>query len=265
MDLGLKGKVAIVTGGSRGLGEAIVSSFAGEGANVVIGDVNLDLTQKLAEKLTSKDVRVLAVKTDVTRKADAENLAATALKEFGRIDILVNNAGVVKPFLFLDIEEEEWDRVMAVNAKGVYQVTKAVAPHMIAARNGKIVNIASVAGKEGYEGECNYVASKFAVRGITQTLAKEFAQYNINVNSVCPGIIHTFMWDQLIDFFAELMEIPKGETFDETFTTLCERLIPMKRAQIPQDIANAVLFLSSEVSRNMTGQAINVCGGMRMD
>jgi len=265
MDLGLKGKVAVVTGGSRGLGEAVVSSFASEGANVVIGDVNLDVTQKLAEKLTNEAVRVLAVKTDVTRKADAENLAATALKEFGRIDILVNNAGVVKPFMFLDIEEEEWDRVLDVNAKGVYLVSKAILPHMIAARNGKIVNIASVAGKQGYEGECNYVASKFAVVGITQTLAKEMAKHNINVNAVCPGIIHTFMWDTLIDFFTNLMEIPKGETFDETFQTLCDRLIPLKRAQLPQDIANAVLFLSSEVSRNMTGQAVNVCGGMRMD
>jgi meso-butanediol dehydrogenase / (S,S)-butanediol dehydrogenase / diacetyl reductase len=265
MDLGLCGKTVIVTGGSRGLGETIVESFAKEGANVVVGDINLQATQQVAERLTKGGVKVIAVRVDVTNKSDAENLSSIAMESFGKIDILVNNAGVIKPFMFLDIGEQEWDRILDINTKGVYLITAAVLPHMLARKYGKIINVSSVAGREGFKGECNYVASKFAVRGMTQSLAKEVAPYNINVNAVCPGIIHTFMWDQLIDFFADLEKIPKGKTFDETFARVCEKFIPMKRAQLPEDIANAVLFLGSDVSHNITGQSIGVDGGMRMD
>ena len=147
-----------------------------------------------------------------------------------------------------------------VNIKGTYLVTKAVLPHMVSAKKGKVVNISSGAGREGYPGLSIYCASKFAVIGLTQSLAKEMAEYNINVNAVCPGIIHTPMWDVMLDALSKREDRPRDDIF-EGWT----EGIPLKRRQSPEDIARAVLFLSSEVSRNMTGQRISVDGGMRMD
>lgn len=260
MDLGLAGKVAVVTGGGRGIGAATVEGFAKEGANVVVADIRLDEAQELAETLGRGGVKVLAVRTDVTKKSDVDNLVSTTLEEFGKIDILVNNAGVARDIMFVDIEEEDWDLVNHVNAKGVYLVTRAVVPHMIAARYGKIINISSLAGKEGSVGLSHYSASKFAIIGLTQAVAKELGEYNINVNAVCPGILRTAIWEVLLDVRAKRQGLPREQIFDNWI----ER-IPLKRPQDLEDIANVVLFLSSEVSRNITGEAINVNGGLRMD
>ncbi|MBA7604737.1 putative oxidoreductase [subsurface metagenome] len=262
MDFGLRGKVAIVTGGGRGIGAAIVEGFAKEGASVIIADINLDGAQSLAQKLGKGEVKVLAVKTDVTKKFDADNLAATAMKEFGKIDILVNNAGVIRQAKFPDdLEEEIWNLEMDVNAKGNYLVTRAVVPHMIAARYGKIVNASSICGKQGTPEFCSYTASKFAVTGITQTLGKELAQYNINVNAYCPGYVRTPMWEGLLDGMSKTMGRPREEIWDEWIAAN----VPLKRPQTPEDIANLVLFLSSDVSKNITGEAISVNGGARVD
>ena len=260
MELGLEGKVAVVTGGARGIGRSIVEGFAGERANVVISDILLDAAQELAETLTKDEVKALAVKTDVTKKSDADNLVAATLKEFGKIDILVNAAGVVRDIKFVDIEEEEWDRIMDINAKGVYLVTRAVVPHMIATRQGKIVNIASRSGKDAQAGLSHYGASKFAVIGITQALAKELAEYDINVNAVCPGILRTNMWEKILDARSERTGLPREEIWARMIDS-----IPLKRPQVPEDIAYVVLFLSSKVARNITGEAINVNGGARTD
>ena len=260
MDLRLEGKVAIVTGGGRGIGAAIVEGFAKEGANAVIADIGIDVAQELAKKIGRDRVKVLAVRTDVTKKSDVDNLVSTTLEEFGKIDILVNNAGVARDIMFVDIEEEDWDLVNDVNAKGVYLVTRAVVPHMIAARYGKIINISSRSGKEGQIGLSHYAASKFAVIGLTQALAKELGEYDINVNAVCPGILRTSMWEGLLDARSKRQGLPREQLFDGWIEQ-----IPLKRPQKPEDIANVVLFLSSEVSRNMTGEAINVNGGLRMD
>ncbi|MFC1915981.1 SDR family NAD(P)-dependent oxidoreductase [Chloroflexota bacterium] len=260
MKLGLKGKVVIVTGGARGIGGSIVEEFAGEKANIVISDILLDTAQELAAKLSQNGVKALAVKTDVRKKSDADNLVAAALKEFGKIDILVNAAGVVGDIEFIDIEEEEWDRIMDINAKGVYLVTRAVIPHMIAARQGKIVNISSGAGKEGIAYRSHYSASKFAVIAITQALAKEIAKYDINVNAVCPGVVRTDMWQVILDAISKRTGVDREEIFASMVDT-----IPLKRPVLPEDIARMVLFLSSEVARNITGESINVNGGMRMD
>ena len=262
MDLGLKGKVAIVTGGSRGIGAAIVEGFVKEGANVVIADIGVITAQKLAEKLGKRGAKLLAVKTDATKKSDVDNLATITMKEFGKIDILVNNAGVPPVWLkFVDLEEEEWDRVNDVNAKGVYLVTRAVVPHMIAAKYGKIINIASMAGKEGFAGWDHYAASKFAVIGLTQSLAKELGESNINVNDVCPGMVRTHLWDGVLEARSKL----EGPTPDQIFDSTVEQYMPLKRPQTSEDIANVVLFLSSEVSANITGESVNLTGGMRMD
>jgi len=260
MDLGLEGKVAIVTGGGRGIGAAIVEGFAKEGANATIADINLDAAQELAKKIGRGGVKVLAVRTDVTKKSEVDNLVSTTLEEFGKIDILVNNAGVAQDIMFVNIEEQDWDLVNDVNAKGVYLVTRAVVPHMIAAKYGKIINISSRSGKEGQIGLSHYAASKFAVIGLTQALAKELGEYNINVNAVCPGILRTAIWEVLLDARSKRQGLSREQLFDEWIEQ-----IPLKRPQNPEDIANVVLFLSSEVSRNMTGEAINVNGGLRMD
>ncbi len=260
MELGLKGKVAIVTGGARGIGEGIVEGFAREGASVVISDILLDAAQELAEKLTRSGAKALAVRTDVSQKPDADNLVAATLKEFGRIDILVNGAGIISDIRFVDIEEGECDRVFDINAKGVYLVTRAVIPHMIAARRGKIVNISSRSGKDAQAGLAHYGASKFAIIGMTQALAKEAAEYNINVNAICPGVLHTDMWNKILDARSKRSGVPGEQIFAKIIET-----IPLRRPQDPEDIANMVLFLSSEVARNITGEAININGGVRMD
>lgn len=260
MELGLKGKVAIVTGGARGIGKSIVEGFIKEGASVVISDILFDAAQELAAKLTKGGIKVLAIKTDVSQKSDADNLVAVTLKEFGKIDILVNAAGIVRDTRFVDIEEEEWNQIFDINAKGVYLITRAVVPHMIAARQGKIVNISSRSGKDAQAGLSHYGASKFAIIGITQALAKEVAEYNINVNAVCPGILRTDMWEILLDARSARTGLPQEEIWARMIDT-----IPLKRPQHPEDIASVVLFLSSEIAQNITGEAISVNGGARMD
>ncbi len=260
MELGLKRKVAIVTGGARGIGGSIVEGFAREKASVVIADILFETAQELAQKLTRNGARVIAVKADLTKKSDADNLIATTMKEFGKIDILVNAAGITQDILLVDIDEAAWDRMLEVNAKSVYLTIKAVMPHMIAARYGKIINISSRAGKEGMAGLSHYAASKFAILGFTQAAAKELAQYDINVNAVCPGILRTDMWEKILDARSARTGIPREEIWSRAMET-----IPLKRPQTPEDITNVVLFLSSDVSRNITGEAVNVSGGARMD
>jgi len=260
MELGLKDKVAIVTGGARGIGRDIVEGFAGEGASVVVSDILDEESQELVARLTRGGVKALAVTTDVTKKSDADDLVTATLKEFGQIDILVNAAGVVQDIRFIDIEEADWDRVLDINAKGTYLITRAVIPHMMAARYGKIVNISSRSGKEAQPGLVHYAASKFAVIGLTTGLAKEMAEYDINVNAVCPGIIRTAMWEKILDARSARTGISREEIFTGIVDT-----IPLKRPQELADITRVVLFLSSEISRNITGESVSVNGGARMD
>jgi len=261
MELNLKNKVAIVTGGARGLGESFVQAFVQEKANVSIGDVLIDEAQAMATRLASADVKVITVKTDVSRKADVDNLVATTLSEFGKVDILVNAAGVVGDYEFVDLEEEEWDRIMDINAKGTYLMAKAVVPHMITQKYGKIINISSRAGKQGAPTNAHYSASKFAVVGLTQSLAKALAAHNVNVNAICPGIIRTYQWEVLLEARSKRTGIPKEELFSQTV----KEVTPLGRPVEPVDIANMVLFLSSDVSRNITGETVNVNGGSYMD
>ena len=258
MELGIKGKVAIVTGGAKGIGQAIVEGLAEEGANLVISDVLLGEAEKLADSLKNK-VRVLPIKTDVSSKPDIERLVATTLKEFERIDILVNNAGVARAVPFTELEEEEWDRTLDINAKGVYLVTRAVVPHMIASRSGRIVNTSSVSGKRGGPELAHYCASKFAVIGLTQSLALELGKYNITVNAVCPGVVRTDMWDAIEDTKAK----NRGQSPAQFFAGIINQ-IPLGRPQEMEDIANIVLFLSSEAAKNITGESVNINGGWFM-
>ena len=260
MELGLRGKSAIVTGGARSIGKAIVEGLVGEGTNVAIADVLIDMARGVAEQLNSDDVRVFAIKTDVSKKTDVENLTQAALKEFDKIDILVNAAGIIRVTKFLDIEEQEWNQIFDINAKGVYLATRAVAPHMVSRREGKIVNISSRAGKDSVPELSHYGASKFAIIGLTQSIAKELAEYNINVNAICPGNLRNDMWEKISDARSRRTGETEQEIFDKQIST-----IPLKRMQLPEDIANVALFLCSEVARNITGESINVNGGSLTD
>jgi len=259
MDLELEGKVAIVTGAASGIGEACALGFSKEKTKVVVSDINIENAQKVANKIKEMGGEALAIKTDVTQEADVNELTKKTLEKFGKIDILVNNAGVTRAIAFVDLDEEEWDRVFNVNMKGVFFCTKAVVPHMIKQKSGKIISISSQAGKQACAYSAHYCTTKFSVRGLTQSLAKELAEHNINVNAVCPGIVPTPIWDPLLRGFSKIRNIPEEEVFNEFING-----IPLRRPQSPEDIANMVLFLSSEVSKNMTGQSINVTGGTLM-
>jgi meso-butanediol dehydrogenase/(S,S)-butanediol dehydrogenase/diacetyl reductase len=252
----LDGRVAVVTGAARGIGRGIVEVLAAHGATVVVADVDLDAGQLVAETVGE---RVGAMALDVTSESSVRSLVRDVIDEFGKLDILVNNAGVSRSVPFIDIEESEWDRVFDINVKGVYLGCRAVVPHMMQRRYGKIVNLSSMVGKEAIPLFVHYSASKFAVMGITQGLAKEMAEYDVNVNAVCPGVVRTPLWEPLLDQLSENKGISRDAAFEEFVAG-----IPLGRPQEPHDIGEVVAFLVSDRSRNMTGQGINVTGGMQL-
>lgn len=255
--LDLTGKVAIVTGGSQGIGKAIVETFIDCGAKVVIADINPEKAKDLANKFND---RALAVKVNVVNKEDTEKMVRDTVNAFGRVDILVNNAGISTMDFAVDIREEDWDRVMDVNAKGVYLSSQAVAKEMLKqGEGGKIINMASQAGKNGYRCMGNYCASKHAVIGFTKVMAVELAKDQINVNAVCPGIVETDMKKR------ERVEggVLRGLSAED-IEAEDNSQVPLGRTAKPRDIANLVTFLASELSNYMTGQAINITGGMTM-
>ncbi len=245
----MRGETAVITGGARGIGEAIATVMAVMGANIVIWDVLEDQAKATAAKLSAEHkVKAAGFAVDVT-KADSVDAAVEAvLKEFGGIGILVNNAGITRDGLIIRMKEEDWDQVLAINLKGVWQCTKSVGKAMLKARKGSIVNIASVVGVMGNAGQANYSASKAGVIGLTKTSAKEFAPRGVRVNAVAPGYIRTAMTDKLTDEQRDRMQA----------------LIPLGELGTPGDVADAVAFLASKAAKYITGQTINVCGGMVM-
>ena len=244
----LEGKVALVTGGARGIGKAISARLAAEGAKLAIVDIMLDVAQATADEFTSQGVEAKAYAANVASFADAEATVAQVVADFGSLDILVNNAGITRDTLMLRMTEEDFDKVIAVNLKGTFNFTKAAIRPMMKARAGKIINSASVVGRMGNVGQANYAASKAGVIGLTKTVAKEFASRNIQANAVAPGYIITDMTGKL------------SEEAREAFM----QVIPMKRGGTPEDVANVVYFLCSPDSDYVTGQVINCDGGMLM-
>lgn len=241
-------KNAIVTGSARGIGRAIALELAKEGANVVICDVNLEAAIETSKEIEKLGRKSFAVKVDVTNYEEVENLIQKTKEEWGSVDILVNNAGITKDNLILKMTPEDFDLVINVNLKGVFNGIKAVFPVMMKQKSGKIVNIASVIGLMGNVGQANYAASKAGVIALTKTAAKELASRGVCVNAVAPGYIQTPMTDKLPDNVKE--EILK--------------LVPMKKMGQPEDVAKVVLFLCSPDSDYITGQTIVVDGGMVM-
>jgi len=247
--LSLTGKNALVTGASRGIGRAIAVELAKNGANIAISYVNnKDKAEEVVNEIKRYGVKAIAVKADVSQEEEVLNMVKIVKESIGSIDILVNNAGINRDNLLMRMSTEDWDKVIDTNLKGTYLCSKALIRDMIKKKSGKIINIASVAGVAGNFGQTNYSASKAGVIGFTKSLAKEVASRGINVNAIAPGLIETDMTLAL----------------KEDIRDSLVKNIPMGRLGTVQDIANIVIFLASEKSNYITGQVINVDGGMIM-
>jgi len=243
----LKNKIAIVTGSRRGIGKAIVLALAKAGAHVVVSDINLDDCNKVVEEIKAIGKEGLAVKADISNPEEVKEMVKSTVKRFGKIDILVNNAGIYMQKSLTDSTEQDFDRILDINLKGVFLCSKAVVPEMIKQGKGKIINITSIAGQVGFANSSAYCASKGAIINITRELALELAQYKINVNAIGPGVIETPMTKNLLEDKA-------------TKETLLAN-IPLNRIGKPEDIANAALFLASNKADYITGITLFVDGG----
>jgi NAD(P)-dependent dehydrogenase (short-subunit alcohol dehydrogenase family) len=252
----LVGKTAVVTGAGRGIGTGIAKTLAKHGADLVLTDRETSGAEETAQDIRKTGRKVLVLQHDVTSWDSTQNVTRNAIAEYGKIDVLVTNAGVSKSVPFAELTGEEWDRVNDVNAKGVFLSCRAFVPHMMERKYGKIVNISSMVGKEAIPFFAHYCASKFAVIGLTQSMAKELAPYNINVNAVCPGVVRTPLWDPLLDQLSANKNITRDEAWAEFVNG-----IPFKRPQSPEDIGEAVAFLASDRAANITASAANISGG----
>jgi meso-butanediol dehydrogenase/(S,S)-butanediol dehydrogenase/diacetyl reductase len=256
----LEGKIALVTGGGRGLGEGIVKSLAEAGCDVAVVDIIEENAKKVAEDVKTLGRRAIALKVDVTKWDQVQKMVKDTIDQLGSLDIAVNNAGVISIMPVEELTEKDWDFVNDVNVKGVFFCCKAEIPHMRKQNWGRIMNTASIAGKIGFPELAHYTASKFAVVGFTNALAKELAKTNITVNAICPGIIGTQMWYGPTGL-AEKWKAP-GETMDESWKRHQETLIPQGVAQTPEDIGGLAVYFAT--SPHVTGQAIAVDGGMTL-
>lgn len=257
----LKDKVALVTGGARGIGLAIVERFAEEGARVMIGDIAIDEGAACAQRLAQAGYPVRFSPLDVTDAGSITQALDAAIKQFGGIDILVNNAGINSNATVIQSDPAEWRQVLEVNLVGAYLCSKIVAAHMAASQRGEsIIFLSSQAGKRGEAGASAYAASKFGLLGLMQCLALELAPHGIRVNAVCPGNVDTPMLDWLINDSAHQDGLPVNEARQALLAALL-KTIPVGRLASPQEIANVVIFLASPLASYMTGESINVDGG----
>lgn len=245
--IGLEGKVAVITGASRGLGRAIAEEFARAGADLVV-NYNSTPCQDLVDYVEGLGRKAVAVQADVSKVADCENLIDTAVKTFGKLDILVNNAGITRDTLLMRMDEEAWDAVIATNLKSAYATCKAACRPMMKARAGSIINVSSVSGLMGQAGQANYAASKAGLVGFTKSLARELASRGIRVNCIAPGFIASDMTDAM----------------EEKAIEQVMAQIPMGRFGKAEDIANAALYLASDMGSYVTGSTLVVDGGIAM-
>ena len=244
----LKDKIALVTGAAQGIGKAIALRLANSGADLAVLDMNLEKAEETAKEIEKLGRRAIALKANVASLQEAETIMDETVARLGAIHILVNNAGITRDALILRMKEEEWDAVIDVNLKGTFNCTKAAVRYMSKQRYGRIVNIASIIGETGNAGQANYSASKAGVIALAKTIAREFAIRNITCNAVAPGFIETAMTQALPEKVRE--ELAKQ--------------IPMVRLGAPEDVANGVLFLVSDAANYITGQVLNINGGMYM-
>lgn len=245
----LKGKTVLVTGGARGIGRAIAKTCALQGANLAFSDVNEDDNfRSLISEITAMGVKCKGYISDASKFDSANELIDKVVADFQTIDVLVNNAGITRDALLLRMTEEQWDLVLKVNLKSVFNMTKAVQKVMLKQRSGSIINMSSVVGVGGNAGQANYSASKAGMIGFTKSIAKELGSRNVRCNAIAPGFIETEMT-------ANLPEDVRKDWYEK---------IPLKRGGKPEDVANVVVFLGSDLSSYVTGQVLPVCGGMQM-
>ncbi len=243
----LEGKTALITGAARGIGKAIAIKFATEGANIAFSDLNRDEHMETTEKeLLALGVKAKGYASNAASFEGSQELSDAIMKDFGRIDILVNNAGITKDNLLLRMTESDWDAVLTVNLKSVFNLTKAVMRVMMKQKGGSIINMSSVVGVNGNAGQANYSASKAGMIGFTKSVAQELGSRNIRCNAIAPGFIETEMTHKL----------------PEDVRDAWIKTIPLRRSGKPEDVANVATFLASELSSYVSGQVINVCGGM---
>ena len=244
----LEGKTAIVTGAARGIGKAIAIAFANEGANVAITDLRLDDNAVEVEKMIAGlGVKCKAYASDASNFNDTEKVVEQIVGDFGTVDILVNNAGITMDTLLLRMSEQQWDTVINVNLKSVFNFTKAVQRIMIKKMGGSIINMSSVVGVGGNAGQANYSASKAGMIGFTKSIALELGSRNVRCNAIAPGFIITEMTNKL----------------PEDVKKLWEEKIPLRRGGTPEEVAKVALFLASDLSSYVSGQVLGVCGGMK--
>jgi len=240
-------KVALITGAARGIGKAVAIKYAKNGYDIALNYVSDNTNiEELKREIGQYGANILFVKADVSKENEVKEMVDKVNENFGRIDVLVNNAGINKDMLLMRMKEEDFDKVINVNLKGTFLVTKAVIPYMMKKREGRIINVSSVVGISGNAGQANYAASKAGIIGFTKSIAKEVASRNIRANCVAPGFIATDM----------------TECLSEEIKNNINNQIPMKRMGTPEDIANVIYFLGSEESSYITGQVINIDGGM---
>jgi NAD(P)-dependent dehydrogenase (short-subunit alcohol dehydrogenase family) len=254
----LSGRVALVTGAGQGIGKAAALALAKAGADTVVTDINEASVRETAAAIAATGRGVLAIRADVGNIDEIDRMVTEAVARFGKIDVLVNNAGVTRRAYIMDLTEDDWDRIFRVNAKGVFFCLQRVAREMIPRRSGAIINIASIAGK-GFPGTSNaiYAASKGAVISLTKTAAQQLGRHNINVNAVCPGIVRTALYAEMVRVIAEKEGAPIEEIERRGTAS-----VPLGRANEPEDIADMIVFLASPGARNISGQAFNVDGGL---
>lgn len=259
--------VAIVTGGATGIGKAIALKLAGEGANIFISDINQNEASNSADEISKLGVGAASFVTDVSDTLQTQAMVKEAINKFGKVDILINNAGVAGApgwYERSDSTDEDWNFTFGINVRGLVNVTNSVVPYMKEERDGKILNIASIAGREGRPSLPHYSSSKAAVINYTQSLAGQLGSFNINVNAICPGLLWTPMWEQVGGRYSKndpkYLELPPRQVFE----AMIADNIPRKREQTPEDVGDAAVFLVSDNARNITGQSLNVDGGFFM-
>ena len=272
--MNLADQVAVVTGGGGGIGEGICLCLAKAGAHVVVSDINLELAKAVSDKVERIGRKAIAVKTDVRYEEQCQELIQQTIDKLGRLDILVCSAGTAAAHLLTTSEEgmnienipiEAWNLTIDVNLKGVYLCSKAAIPHFKKQRSGKIINISSDAGRKGGTLLPIYAASKAGVISLSQSLALQLAPFSINVNSICPGLIWTPLWEDGLKRMVELRPELKGVPPEDAFKAMVATGTPLQRAQTPEDMGNLVCFLASDLAKEITGQAINVDGGSQMN
>ena len=253
----LEDRIVMLTGGGRGIGRTICLTMAREGAHLAVIDLDVAAAEDTAAEIRALGRRAIALKADVTKKDQVQAIVARTVEEFGRIDVLFNNVGILAVVSVLEMSEETWDRVMTVNTRGVFLCSQAVLPIMIEQRRGKIINMASQAGKEGSALTSAYASSKHAIIGFTQSLAKEVGRYNITVNAVCPGSVDTDMLDSIYFPLKAQLSGKSIEDYRDDFV----RGIPMRRLARAEEIGYMAVFLASDEADYVTGSAMNVTGG----